>query len=163
MQRARHRVLAPSSRLVHSSTQVCRGSPAARHSERDSLLHGCELVLDEPDIVSRPCKRGPTDGPETMLGNDTCHGARRRRRRGRRGRQRPALRRSRDDRIFGCAGNDLLVGGPGDDEIEGGRGVDRLDGGSGRDHRNGGQLSCAVLDTASEEVQVLDFPDPRRA
>jgi putative phosphoesterase len=32
-----------------------------------------------------------------------------------------------------------------------------------RDHRNGGQLSCAVLDTASEEVQVLDFPDPRRA
>ena len=32
-----------------------------------------------------------------------------------------------------------------------------------RDHRNGGQLSCAVLDTASEEVQVLDFPDPRQA
>ena len=33
--------------------------------------------------------------------------------------------------------------------------------GDARDHRNGGQLSCAVLDTASEEVQVLDFPDPR--
>ena len=32
-----------------------------------------------------------------------------------------------------------------------------------RDHRNGGQLSCAVLDTASEEVLVIDFPDPRRA
>ena len=34
--------------------------------------------------------------------------------------------------------------------------------GDARDHRNGGQLSCAVLDTASEEVQVLDFPDPQR-
>ncbi len=33
--------------------------------------------------------------------------------------------------------------------------------GEARDHRNGYQLSCAVLDTASEEVQVLDFPDPR--
>ncbi len=33
--------------------------------------------------------------------------------------------------------------------------------GDARDHRNGHQLSCAVLDTASEEVQVLDFPDPR--
>jgi RTX calcium-binding nonapeptide repeat (4 copies) len=99
MQRARHRVLAPSSRLVHSSTQVCRGSPAARHSERDSLLHGCELVLDEPDIVSRPCKRGPTDGPETMLGtpaNDTCHGA------------------GGADDVEGAAGNDRLFGGAGD-------------------------------------------------
>jgi putative phosphoesterase len=35
--------------------------------------------------------------------------------------------------------------------------------GDARDHRNGGQLSCAVLDTASEEVQVIDFPDPQRA
>ncbi|MBV9828605.1 MAG: metallophosphoesterase family protein [Alphaproteobacteria bacterium] len=26
-----------------------------------------------------------------------------------------------------------------------------------RDSRNGGQLSCAVLDTGSEEVQVIDF------
>ena len=33
--------------------------------------------------------------------------------------------------------------------------------GDARDHRNGGQLSCAVLDTASEEAQVIDFPDPR--
>jgi putative phosphoesterase len=33
--------------------------------------------------------------------------------------------------------------------------------GDARDHRNGGQLSCAVLDTVSEEVEVLDFPDPR--
>jgi putative phosphoesterase len=33
--------------------------------------------------------------------------------------------------------------------------------GEARDNRNGFQLSCAVLDTASEEVQVLDFPDPR--
>jgi putative phosphoesterase len=33
--------------------------------------------------------------------------------------------------------------------------------GEARDHRNGHQLSCAVLDTASEEVQLLDFPDPR--
>jgi putative phosphoesterase len=30
-----------------------------------------------------------------------------------------------------------------------------------RDHRNGRQLSCAVLDTASEEVRLIDFPDPR--
>jgi putative phosphoesterase len=30
--------------------------------------------------------------------------------------------------------------------------------GVGRDQRNGGQLSCAVLDTASEEVVVRDFP-----
>ena len=33
--------------------------------------------------------------------------------------------------------------------------------GEARDHRNGRQLSCAVLDTASEEVQLFDFPDPR--
>jgi putative phosphoesterase len=33
--------------------------------------------------------------------------------------------------------------------------------GEARDHRNGRQLSCAVLDVASEEVQVIDFPDPR--
>jgi hypothetical protein len=35
--------------------------------------------------------------------------------------------------------------------------------GEARDHRNGGQLSCAVLDTASEAVQLFDFPDPRAA
>ena len=34
--------------------------------------------------------------------------------------------------------------------------------GDARDHGNGRQLSCAVLDTASEEVRVIDFPDPRR-
>ena len=33
--------------------------------------------------------------------------------------------------------------------------------GDARDHRNGGQLSCAVLDTVSEEARVIDFPDPR--
>ena len=33
--------------------------------------------------------------------------------------------------------------------------------GDARDSRNGRQLSCAVLDTVSEEVQVIDFPDPR--
>jgi putative phosphoesterase len=33
--------------------------------------------------------------------------------------------------------------------------------GDARDHRNGGQLSCAVLDTVSEEVQVIDYPAPR--
>ena len=35
--------------------------------------------------------------------------------------------------------------------------------GDARDHRNGGQLSCAVLDTASEEVRIIDYPDPQRA
>ncbi len=30
-----------------------------------------------------------------------------------------------------------------------------------RDAANRFQLSCAVLDTASEEVRVVDFPDPR--
>jgi putative phosphoesterase len=35
--------------------------------------------------------------------------------------------------------------------------------GDARDFRNGGQLSCAVLDTASEEVQVIDYADPQRA
>lgn len=30
-----------------------------------------------------------------------------------------------------------------------------------RDSRNGGQLSCAVLDTASEEVTFYDYPNPR--
>ncbi len=34
--------------------------------------------------------------------------------------------------------------------------------GDARDHRNGGQLSCAVLDTASEEVAIFDYPDPQR-
>ena len=34
--------------------------------------------------------------------------------------------------------------------------------GDARDSRNGFQLSCAVLDTASEEVAVIDFPDPQR-
>jgi predicted phosphodiesterase len=33
--------------------------------------------------------------------------------------------------------------------------------GDGRDSRNGRQLSCAVLDTETEEVTVIDFPDPR--
>jgi putative phosphoesterase len=33
--------------------------------------------------------------------------------------------------------------------------------GDARDARNGGLLSCAVLDTLSEEVRLLDFPDPR--
>jgi len=33
--------------------------------------------------------------------------------------------------------------------------------GEARDSRNGRQLSCAVLDTVSEEVQVIDYPDPR--
>ena len=35
--------------------------------------------------------------------------------------------------------------------------------GEARDPRNGSQLSCAVLDTASEQVQLIDFPDPQRA
>lgn len=35
--------------------------------------------------------------------------------------------------------------------------------GDGRDHTNDRQLSCAVLDTVSEEVVVTDFEDPRRA
>lgn len=34
--------------------------------------------------------------------------------------------------------------------------------GEGRDSSNGFQLSCAVLDTASEEVQLIDYPDPQR-
>lgn len=33
--------------------------------------------------------------------------------------------------------------------------------GEARDHGNGRQLSCAVLDTVSEEVGVIDFPDER--
>ncbi len=33
--------------------------------------------------------------------------------------------------------------------------------GEARDHRNGRLLSCAVLDLASEEVQLFDYPDPR--
>jgi putative phosphoesterase len=33
--------------------------------------------------------------------------------------------------------------------------------GDARDHSNGRQLSCAVLDTASEEVHIIDYPDPR--
>jgi putative phosphoesterase len=33
--------------------------------------------------------------------------------------------------------------------------------GDARDHRNGRQLSCAVLDTASGEASIIDFPDPR--
>ena len=35
--------------------------------------------------------------------------------------------------------------------------------GEARDPRNGSQLSCAVLDTASGEVELIDFPDPQRA
>ena len=34
--------------------------------------------------------------------------------------------------------------------------------GDARDPRNGGMLNCAVLDTASEEVAILEFPDPQR-
>ncbi len=33
--------------------------------------------------------------------------------------------------------------------------------GEARDTANRFQLSCAVLDTASDEVQLIDFPDPR--
>jgi putative phosphoesterase len=33
--------------------------------------------------------------------------------------------------------------------------------GDARDSRNQRQLSCAVLDIASEEVRVIDYPDPR--
>ena len=33
--------------------------------------------------------------------------------------------------------------------------------GDARDHNNGRLLSCAVLDTASEEVHIIDYPDPR--
>jgi len=33
--------------------------------------------------------------------------------------------------------------------------------GDARDHGNGRQLSCAVLDTATDEVRVIDYPDPR--
>ena len=35
--------------------------------------------------------------------------------------------------------------------------------GEARDSANRFQLSCAVLDTASEEVRVIDFRDPQRA
>jgi putative phosphoesterase len=34
--------------------------------------------------------------------------------------------------------------------------------GDARDHGNGRLLSCAVLDTASAEVRIIDFSDPRR-
>lgn len=34
--------------------------------------------------------------------------------------------------------------------------------GDARDHGNGRRLSCAVLDTLSEEARVIDFADPRR-
>ncbi|MBV9554589.1 MAG: YfcE family phosphodiesterase [Alphaproteobacteria bacterium] len=34
--------------------------------------------------------------------------------------------------------------------------------GDARDHGNGRRLSCAVLDTASDEVRFIDFADPRR-
>ena len=33
--------------------------------------------------------------------------------------------------------------------------------GDARDPRNGGRLSCAVLDTVSEDVTLIDFADPR--
>ena len=35
--------------------------------------------------------------------------------------------------------------------------------GDARDSRNDRQLSCAVLDMLSEEVRVIDYPDPRYA
>lgn len=34
--------------------------------------------------------------------------------------------------------------------------------GDARDPTNGRQLSCAVLDTVSEEIRIIDFPDPAR-
>ena len=34
--------------------------------------------------------------------------------------------------------------------------------GDARDHRNGRQLSCAVLDLASGEARIIDYPDPAR-
>jgi putative phosphoesterase len=34
--------------------------------------------------------------------------------------------------------------------------------GEARDPGNGGQLSCAVLDLASEDVRLIDYPDPHR-
>ena len=34
--------------------------------------------------------------------------------------------------------------------------------GDARDERNGGQLSCALLDTVSEDVRLFDFADPQR-
>jgi putative phosphoesterase len=34
--------------------------------------------------------------------------------------------------------------------------------GDARDARNGGLLTCAVLDTASEEVRLIDYADPQR-
>ncbi|HWD59843.1 MAG TPA: metallophosphoesterase family protein [Stellaceae bacterium] len=33
--------------------------------------------------------------------------------------------------------------------------------GDARDHGNGRQLSCAVLDTESEDVRIIDYADPR--
>ena len=33
--------------------------------------------------------------------------------------------------------------------------------GDARDSRNDRRLSCAVLDTVSEEVRIIDYPDPR--
>ena len=33
--------------------------------------------------------------------------------------------------------------------------------GDARDHGNNRQLSCAVLDTATDEVRMIDYPDPR--
>ena len=35
--------------------------------------------------------------------------------------------------------------------------------GDGRDSRNDRKLSCAVVDTETEEVRVIDYPDPRYA
>ena len=35
--------------------------------------------------------------------------------------------------------------------------------GDARDHGNGRRLSCAVLDTATDEVQIIDYTDPRQA
>ena len=34
--------------------------------------------------------------------------------------------------------------------------------GDARDPENGHQLSCAVLDTASGEAHIIDYPDPAR-
>ena len=33
--------------------------------------------------------------------------------------------------------------------------------GDGRDSRNGRKLSCALIDLAADDVEIIDFPDPR--
>ena len=86
-------------------------------SERKTL-EGCEVVLEERDIVSRPCSDKGTNGPETMLGTDgkdVCVAG------------------GGDDDVEGAGGDDRLYGGDGNDRMFGRFGVDRVDGGSGND------------------------------